>query len=110
MLFGSFDYTDQRTWEWDGTRWAPNTTDHAPSPRGGMQMVYDPARATILAFGGQFDDADPQRHYYDDTWEYDGTDWTQITPADGISPSGRANHTMAYDPSTAASCFSAASA
>jgi hypothetical protein len=33
--------------------------------------------------------------YIDDTWEYDGVDWTQVTTAS--SPSARCYHAMVYD-------------
>ena len=34
--------------------------------------------------------------YGSDTWEYDGTDWTDVTPSTG-SPRGRHSSVMAWD-------------
>jgi hypothetical protein len=54
-------------------------------------MVYDSARRKVVMFGGY----DPAVGGVNDTWEYDGVNWTQVTPAS--SPSIRYNHVMAYD-------------
>ena len=43
-----------------------------------------------MLFGGYIPDS-----FYDDTWEYDGTQWQQISPA--TSPPARDRHAMAYD-------------
>jgi hypothetical protein len=45
----------------------------------------------VLLFGGN-DDA----VIYQDTWEWDGTAWTEVTPA-GTSPTPRGNAKLAYD-------------
>jgi len=62
-------------------------------------LVYDAARARVVMFGGRGStppgSATPG--YPDDTWEWDGTAWTDVTPA--ISPPGRANAALAYDAS-----------
>jgi hypothetical protein len=57
-------------------------------------MVYDSARNVTVLFGGK-DWADTGFVYYGDTWEWDGTNWTQRSPLAG--PSERSEHAMAYD-------------
>ena len=90
VLFGWSGTVD--TWEWDNTRWIKKTPPNAPSPRRLHAMVYDSARQVVVLFGG----IDLSRVVgLNDTWEYDGTTWTQRTPA--TAPSARYGHAMAYD-------------
>ncbi len=49
-------------------------------------MVYDAARQRVVLFGGSS---------LGDTWEWDGTNWSQKTP--NTVPSARSNHALAYD-------------
>lgn len=81
---------DHSTHEWDGTGWATfaQFTPH-PSSRHLAAMTYDSARSRVVLFGG-FDGS-----FLADTWEWDGYQWTQRTPA--VSPPGRAGHAMTYD-------------
>src|SRR5262249_16934915 len=72
------------TWEWDGTDWSPGGGAHAPPARCQHALVYDSARGRIVLFGG-FRSSSPQA--LQDTWEWDGTDWTQRGTAS--SPPGR---------------------
>jgi hypothetical protein len=50
-------------------------------------MAYDEARQRTVLFGGHVG--------ADETWEWDGTNWTQLKPT--VSPSGKIYHAMAYD-------------
>ncbi|HEX5052986.1 MAG TPA: kelch repeat-containing protein [Planctomycetota bacterium] len=80
------------TWEWDGTSWANVTPVGGPSPsaRAWHAMTFDATRRRTVLFGGY--DGFAQ---HDDTWEWDGTQWTRIpTP---VSPSPRSSVAMAYD-------------
>src|SRR6266496_2944326 len=64
---------------------------YAPPPsRHGHAMVYDAVRQRVVLFGGLSSSGNSSN----DTWEYDGTTWTQRTP--GTSPSARQNHAMVY--------------
>ncbi len=85
---------DKETVELDSaTRtWSVKTTATMPSTRGGVAMAYDPRRGVVVLFGGIASGT-----ALGDTWEYDGTNWTAITPA-GPSPSARSASAMAYDP------------
>ncbi|MBK8975934.1 MAG: hypothetical protein IPM29_08400 [Planctomycetes bacterium] len=58
-----------------------------PSPRAGHAMVYDAARQRVLLFGGG--------QSLGDTWQWDGSSWTQVYPA--TSPPARFGHAMAFD-------------
>ena len=80
------------TWAWDGTDWTQLSPAHSPSPRADMGMAYDAARGTIVLFGG---DGGYGTGLLQDTWAWDGTDWTQLSPAH--SPSPRRDMGMAYD-------------
>ncbi|MFO0839993.1 MAG: immunoglobulin domain-containing protein [Phycisphaerae bacterium] len=101
VLFGGFDspYSFKKgdTWEWNGSAWAERAPAHAPSPRWGHAMTYDPLRQRVLLFGG-FTDSTPA--YNAETWEWDGVDWTQRSPPQ--HPSARIEHAMAYYPAQSA--------
>src|SRR5262249_18210622 len=82
------------TWEWDGTSWSPASGTLTPPGRYQHALAYDSARGRTVLFGGS---AGPAFNYLpiQDTWEWDGTDWTQrVIP---LSPPARANHVLAFD-------------
>jgi hypothetical protein len=81
------------TWEWNGTEWIQCFPANSPSGVYAPAMVYDSARQRIVLFGGYSYIDGPLFH--NDTWEWDGTNWTQMSP--GNSPQGRSRHAMAYD-------------
>jgi len=90
-MFGGFisDALDE-TWKLDPSNWtwtklAPATV---PPARWAFGMAYDVARGKVVIFGGHGAQTD--------TWEFDGTDWTEFLPA---GPPGRAGHFMEYDSS-----------
>jgi hypothetical protein len=60
--------------------------DHLPSPRVYATMTYDQIRKVIIMFGGVSDA---------DTWEYDGTEWHEIST--NTLPPGRSFASMTYD-------------
>ncbi len=80
------------TWEWDGEYW---TLVHTlgPSARGAHALAFDSARGRTVCFGGLSKLEDPASTF-GDTWEWDGTDWTQMADT---GPIARAFHAMAYD-------------
>jgi hypothetical protein len=72
------------TWTWDGTTWTQQHPATSPRHREGMGMTYDAARGQVVLFGG----AQPaHQRFFDDTWTWDGTTWTEQHPA--TSPAGR---------------------
>ena len=75
------------------TDWTQITTASSPSARRDHSMAYDSARGKVVLFGGE--DSNPPWMSLNDTWEYDGVTWTQISPAS--SPGIRSGHKMVYD-------------
>ena len=64
------------TWEWDGMDWVLKSPAHSPGQRSGHDMVYDEERERIVLFGGYRGDGNSPG-LQNDTWEWDGEDWTQ---------------------------------
>jgi uncharacterized protein (TIGR03437 family) len=96
----SIVYND--TWVWDGTNWTKKNVGLPPSPRAGHTMVWDAARSQVILFAGDPVDlsnltpnGELGGNFYDDTWTWDGFNWTQLAPLN--SPPARAGHAMAYD-------------
>lgn len=88
--------TQNETWELDldvGI-WTQKFPQNSPPARTKFGMVYDSARGKVVLFGGflevTFD-------VLNDTWEYDGTDWTQNTTVVPVELDGRAQGAMVYD-------------
>ncbi|MCI4366659.1 MAG: hypothetical protein L3K08_02785, partial [Thermoplasmata archaeon] len=80
------------TWTYGTAGWMAQTPAKAPPAREGGGMVYDAADGYILLFGG---DAIGGSGWLNDTWEYAGGLWAQITP--GRSPPVSSSQTMVYD-------------
>ena len=96
VLFGGrsgFPALENETWEWDGFAWAQRTPAVSPQARENHAVAYDSARQRVVLFGG--DASGYSSSEVDDTWEWDGTSWTQLAPAQG--PERRADHAMAFD-------------
>ncbi len=81
------------TWEWDGTSWIPRSPQQHPQAREGAAMVYDEADSQVILFGGICYDS--VYSVCNDTWAWDGSNWTQLDP--DTSPPPRYMHAMAYD-------------
>ncbi len=62
----------------------------SPLARAGHAMAYDSARGVTVLFGG-----DDGNDFLNDTWEWDGTEWTRRFPAN--NPTARNGHGLAYD-------------
>ena len=94
VLFGGQDAANQlgETWEWDGTTWSLMSTT-GPTPRSYHCMAYDSGRQRVLMFGGGFTNYWGP-FYLNDTWEWDGTSWTQVATS---GPSPRWYSAMSYD-------------
>jgi hypothetical protein len=96
VLFGGSDGSSALgdTWLWDGATWsnAAAAPALAPLPRVACSVTYDAARGVELLFGGR---DNTSTGFYNDTWTWDGTVWTQLAPP--VSPSPRVIHTMAFD-------------
>jgi hypothetical protein len=82
---------DVEMWEFDGTAFkAIATTKKKPEARRQAAMVYDQNLKKIVYFGGY-----DGQNFRDDTWTWNGTDWTQVTKN---KPPNRSLHAMWYDP------------
>jgi hypothetical protein len=93
----SMHYSD--TWEWDGQTWTHRYTG-APWRVGSNgellfpgPMAYDEKRQRTVLFGGGALAGSIGLPPIGDTWEWDGTRWTQSAPS-----AGREGHAIAYDP------------
>ncbi len=95
----------QETWEWDGTTWTKITEDGPPA-RIYSAMVYDSARGRTVLYGGvpngdygsgpSNPGPDSGQTALGDTWEWDGSTWTQVALT-GNTPGPRTSHAMVYD-------------
>lgn len=94
VMFGG-ELSDDSTWLYDGTAWTEITSEDVPSPgsRWGHCMAYDSARQRVVLFGGANEEAGELDN---DTWEWDGAKWTEVTPASG-NPPGMREAVMVYD-------------
>ena len=85
------------TWEWDGSRWKDRSLPAADSPprRSFFGMAYHRGRNRTVVFGG-FDREATSIRLLGDTWEWDGSEWTEWQAA-GASPESRDVPAMVYD-------------
>ncbi len=93
VLFGTGEQHDQ-TWEYDGTNWRQVTTPVSPMGRWAHAMAYHADRRRVVMFGG-YGPSWPSGSALADTWEYDGSMWTQLSLS--LFPAAREQHAMAYD-------------
>lgn len=80
------------TWLFNGADWSQLSPATTPPARWGHRMVYDSHRARIVTFGGRSPGVTTTTN---DTWEWDGNDWQQMSPTN--YPSARAFYSMAFD-------------
>lgn len=73
-----------QTWLWTD-HWTLLSPPNSPPMRSGAGMAYDAANGNIVLFGGADDTTQTDLN---DTWIFDGSNWTQIFPA--TVPQGRA--------------------
>jgi cysteine-rich repeat protein len=97
LLGGIASNPEMQTWMWDGTTWTQRTSNTTPSARWWMSATYDIHRGKVVMFGGATSaTVTSSTPALAETWEWDGTDWTQRQPAHMPSPHVFA--TLAYDP------------
>ncbi|MFO1077576.1 MAG: hypothetical protein U1E73_07605 [Planctomycetota bacterium] len=65
---------------------------NGPSARARANLAVDTLGGTIVLYGG---DGGSSRYALDETWQWDGLQWTQLAPAS--TPGGLARHAMAFD-------------
>lgn len=83
-----------QTWRFDGVAWTQLAPATAPSPRGLASLVYDPVRARFVLYGG-WASAFSIGTASNQTWEFDGANWTQVVPP--TSPPGLWKHGACFD-------------
>jgi hypothetical protein len=94
IMFGGFNGTQYLgdTWIWDGTSetWSQADPTHVPTAVTLPMMFMDPVNGRAEMFGG-FDG----QFYQDITWQWSGSDWSQLNPA--TSPTARGAAVAAND-------------
>lgn len=101
ILFGGVGTTGTAlgdTWMWDGNNWLPLNPAVSPPARAQASLVYDAATRRLVLFGGMLMGSEHATTVANDTWTWDGSNWTQENPR--MSPSARAQASMAYDAAT----------
>lgn len=84
------------TWTWDGATWAQKAPSVSPSPRTNTAMAFDETHGVTVLFGGTSGLNEPDEIlYFNDTWIWDGANWTEMNPA--MVPPARSGAAMAYD-------------
>jgi hypothetical protein len=99
VYFGGWDGANylKQTWLWDGTKWTRVAKEKAPPPRMLGVMFWDPTKERVTLFGGiGRPTSDDRIVRYGDMWSFDGTVWTQLTPAK--LPAARYGAASLYDP------------
>jgi hypothetical protein len=86
------------TWSWNGTTWTELSPSASPPARSYAPMAYDAATRTVLLFGGEGMSSQGEYGGLSDTWSWNGTTWTKLSPA--ASPGGSDSDSMAYDAAT----------
>jgi len=97
LLFGGVDNNGtvlNDTWSFNGVDWTQLTPTNSPSPRFWASIAFDAARNQIVLFGGS--PAQNAVNLDNDTWTWDGTNWTQQLLT--LPPPPRYGAPMAYDP------------
>lgn len=82
------------TWTWDGSNWTQHLPANSPPPRIIGTMVYDSVRNEMVLFGGCVASG-CQFGHLQDTWTWDGSNWTEEQPLH--RPPARRGAAMAFD-------------
>ncbi|HJR44159.1 MAG TPA: kelch repeat-containing protein, partial [Actinomycetota bacterium] len=88
--------TSNETWIWNGETWRLATPEHSPPSRAFAAAGFDRARGELILFGGITGDGTGSATMFGDTWTWNGTDWTELSPE--TSPPRRHSVGSAYDP------------
>ncbi len=99
VLFGGENQSGFRgdTWEFNSaaSAWVERLPRSSPSPRGYMAAAYDAHRHRVVIFGGA---TGPSGTLTNETWEWDGADWSQAPIPPALRPPARRLAAMAYSP------------
>jgi hypothetical protein len=78
----------------DGAHWTVLSTNTPPAARSAPTLAFDSSRGTVILFGG-LAPGFPQQQPLGDTWELDGSTWTQLA---GPGPAARSGAALAPSP------------
>lgn len=83
VLFGGFQTSSNfvnfnDTWAWDGSDWTELFPSTPPTARGDMGCCE--SGDGVLIFGGVDSTWPPNNGDSQDTWRFDGTEWTDVSP------------------------------
>ena len=81
------------TWAWNGTDWTQLAPLTSPPPLYAATMDWDSNSGQLILFGGT---SNGTYNGTNETWEWTGSDWTELLPAS--SPRARLRASMAMDP------------
>lgn len=98
LFFGGYGYDAgvlNDLWLTNGSQWLELSTPHRPPERYNASLVYDNDRQEAVLFGGA-SNVSGIAAYLDDTWIFNGKDWTEQSTQ--VSPSPRADASIVYDP------------
>jgi hypothetical protein len=79
------------TWTWDGSTWKELHPRHEPSLDYSWppSMEYDPASRAVLLFGFKKTPSEGLTNMTPQTWSWNGSDWTLLSPAASPTQVGR---------------------
>ncbi len=92
LLFGIIASAQKPT-----SGWIPLELDRNPPPLQHAAHAYDTKRNKLVMFGGATEYVNGQWKYKNETWEWDGKKWLNVSPPPQDSPTGRTASGMAYD-------------
>lgn len=85
MFGGGAPFNSNETWIYDGVDWALQSPANSPTPRSGMELVYDSTRGVAVLYGGLATNISIPPPV-SETWEWDGSNWTQVFPTNNAGP------------------------
>lgn len=83
-----------QTWSYDGTTWSQLAPATSPSAKVGAELVYDALRQVLVMYGS-LNTSPFGGSSVDQTWEYNGTTWSQVFPT--TTPGGLGAYGACYD-------------
>ncbi len=102
VLFGGYDGNNLLgdTWIWDGANWTQRFPANSPPPRRRASAAYVGGQDVAVIFGGNVNSPAnlTAGSYANDTWAWDGTNWTNLLSP--LAPTPRFSASMAYDPNS----------
>jgi Galactose oxidase, central domain len=97
---GDYNTALNDTWAWNGTTWTKlNPAGSLPPVRSEASLAYDSTTKQLVLFGGETAlTASQHSEALDDTWTWNGSQWSNATPA--TSPPALYGAAMATNPAS----------